>query len=293
MTFSIAARDGDAWGVAVASKFLAVGSVVPRVVPGVCAVATQAMARVAYLDELEAGLRAGDATSAALAAATAADPGREDRQVGVVGPDGAATFTGSGCMTWAGGEAEGDGRTAFAVQGNILTGPEVVEAMVTAWRAQADLPLETRLMAVLLAGDAAGGDSRGRQSAALLVRAPGAGYDASGVVADLRVDDHPDATTRARPPARPLDAVLRDGAGRAAADRRAARRGRLPSGHARSPGRGRDRARGVDGRGQPREPARPRRHRRPRPRRPARRRAGLRPPADPSLTELFATLTDS
>ncbi|WP_030529164.1 DUF1028 domain-containing protein [Phycicoccus jejuensis] len=195
MTFSIAARDGDAWGVAVASKFLAVGSVVPRVVPGVCAVATQAMARVAYLDELEAGLRAGDATSAVLAAATAADPGREDRQVGVVGPDGAATFTGSGCMTWAGGEAEGDGRTAFAVQGNILTGPEVVEAMVTAWRAQADLPLETRLMAVLLAGDAAGGDSRGRQSAALLVRAPGAGYDASGVVADLRVDDHPDATT--------------------------------------------------------------------------------------------------
>ncbi len=193
MTFSVAARDGDAWGVAVASKFLAVGSVVPRVVPGVAAVATQAMARVAYLDELEAALAAGEPADAALARATAADPGRSERQVGVVGPTGAATFTGPGCLAWAGGASGSDGTSAWAVQGNILVGPEVVEAMLAAWWAHAGAPLDGRLLAVLLAGDAAGGDARGRQSAALLVRSPGAGYDASGVLADLRVDDHPEA----------------------------------------------------------------------------------------------------
>ncbi|MBM6399679.1 DUF1028 domain-containing protein [Phycicoccus sonneratiae] len=193
MTFSIAARDGDAWGVAVASKFLAVGSVVPRVVPGVAAIATQAMARVAYLDELEAALAAGADARSALADATAADAGREDRQVGVVGASGSATFTGSTCLHWAGGVSSSDATSAWAIQGNILTGPEVVEAMESAWHVQAGAPLDVRLLAVLLAGDAAGGDARGRQSAALLVRAPGAGYDAGGVVADLRVDDHPDA----------------------------------------------------------------------------------------------------
>ncbi|HMM94794.1 DUF1028 domain-containing protein [Phycicoccus sp.] len=195
MTFSIAAHDGEAWGVAVASRFLAVGSVVPRVVPGRCALATQAMARVAYLDEVEDGLLEGLTAAAALERATAGDAGREDRQVGVVGADGAATFTGSGCMHWAGGEAAGDSQTAFAVQGNILTGPEVVEAMVSAWHAHRGHALDARLLAVLLAGDAAGGDARGRQSAALLVKAPGAGYDGCGVVADLRVDDHPEAPT--------------------------------------------------------------------------------------------------
>lgn len=193
MTFSIAARDGDAWGVAVASKFLAVGSVVPRVVPGVAAIATQAMARVAYLDELEAALAAGADAATALEQATGGDAGREDRQVGVVGPAGAATFTGRTCLHWAGGVSGGDAESAYAVQGNILTGPEVVEAMESAWHARAGAPLDSRLLAVLLAGDAAGGDARGRQSAALLVRAPGAGYDAGGVLADLRVDDHPDA----------------------------------------------------------------------------------------------------
>jgi len=177
----------------VASKFLAVGSVVPRVVTGVAAIATQAMARVAYLDELEDALRSGTDAAAALERATAADDGRADRQVGVVGPTGAATVTGSTCLHWAGGVSGGDDTSAYAIQGNILTGPEVVEAMESAWRAQAGAPLDTRLLAVLLAGDAAGGDSRGRQSAALLVRAPGAGYDGCGVLADLRVDDHPDA----------------------------------------------------------------------------------------------------
>lgn len=193
MTFSIAARDADAWGVAVASKFLAVGGVVPRVVLGRGAVATQAMARVAYLDELEAALRAGTPTPEALAAALAGDEGREHRQVGVVGPDGPASHTGAECLHWAGGRTGAEGSSAYAIQGNILVGPQVVEAMEAAWHEHAGAPLDERLVAVLLAGDAAGGDARGRQSAALLVRRPGAGYDGSGVLADLRVDDHPDA----------------------------------------------------------------------------------------------------
>ncbi|NHA68317.1 DUF1028 domain-containing protein [Phycicoccus flavus] len=193
MTFSIAARDGDAWGVAVASKFLAVGSVVPRVVPGTAAVASQAMARVAYLDELERALSDGHPVAAALADAVAADPGGDHRQVGVVGRDGAASYTGPSCLHWAGGRSGSDDTGSWAIQGNILTGPEVVEAMEDAWRAAAGQRLDDRLLAVLLAGDEAGGDARGRQSAALLVRCPGAGYDGGGVLADLRVDDHPDA----------------------------------------------------------------------------------------------------
>ena len=193
MTFSIAARDGDAWGVAVASKFLAVGSVVPAVRTGVGAVATQAMARVAYLEEVLGALASGAGAAAALEDAVAADTGHAERQVGVVGPDGAATYTGSGCLPWAGGVSGGDATSAYAIQGNILTGPAVVADMERAWHEGAGRRLDDRLVGVLLAGDAAGGDSRGRQSAALLVRAPGAGYDGSGVLADLRVDDHPDA----------------------------------------------------------------------------------------------------
>ena len=131
--------------------------------------------------------------SAALDAAVAGDDGRALRQVGAVGPSGAATFTGEGCFAWAGGVAAGDDRTAYAIQGNILTGPEVVAAMEQAWLDGAGRRLDDRLVAVILAGDAAGGDSRGRQSAALLAHSPGAGYDGSGVLADLRVDDHPDA----------------------------------------------------------------------------------------------------
>lgn len=195
MTFSIAAHDGDAWGVAVASKFVAVGSVVPAVRLGVGAVATQSLARWAYRAEVLDALEAGAEVGAALAAATAADDGRALRQVGAVGPTGAATFTGDECFPWAGGRAAGDATTAWAVQGNILTGPEVVDAMEEAFFATAGRPLDERLLAALLAGDAAGGDSRGRQSAALLVLSPGAGYDACGVLADLRVDDHPDAPT--------------------------------------------------------------------------------------------------
>ncbi len=195
MTFSIVARDGDAWGVAVASKFLAVGSIVPEIRPGVGAVATQAMARYAYRAELLAALAAGVSATQALTDAVAADSGRDDRQVGVVGADGAATHTGSGCMPWAGGRSGGDEHSAYAVQGNILAGPDVVEEMERAWLGSAGRPLDHRLLAALLAGDAAGGDSRGRQSAALVAHEPRAGYDHSGVLADLRVDDHPEAPT--------------------------------------------------------------------------------------------------
>ena len=98
-------------------------------------------------------------------------------------------------MDWAGGVARGDGDEAYAIQGNILTGREVVEAMERAFLATAGQSLDRRLLAALLAGDAAGGDSRGRQSAAIVVHQPGTGYDGSGILADLRVDDHPNAPT--------------------------------------------------------------------------------------------------
>lgn len=195
MTFSIVARQGDSYGVAVASKFLAVGAVVPGVRIGVGAVATQSYARVAYLDELLARLELGQDAEPALEAATALDEGRETRQLGVVGRRSAATFTGQECNAWAGGVARDEGDTAYAIQGNILTGPEVVDAMERAWHESAGRPLARRLLAALVAGDDAGGDSRGRQSAAMYAVEPGSGYDASGVLADLRVDDHADPVT--------------------------------------------------------------------------------------------------
>lgn len=195
MTFSIVARQGPAYGVAVASKFLAVGAVVPAAHLGVGAVATQASARVAYLDELVERLRAGDGAAEAVAIATEADDGSAERQLGLVGAASAATFTGDECLPWAGGVARDDGESAYAIQGNILVGPEVVEAMEAAWTGSPHLPLARRLLAALVAGDTAGGDSRGRQSAAIYAVEPGSGYDSCGVLADLRVDDHADPVT--------------------------------------------------------------------------------------------------
>jgi uncharacterized Ntn-hydrolase superfamily protein len=191
MTFSIVARsaDGQSWGVAVASKFLAVGSAVPAAVAGVGAIATQADANVAYKGQALSHMDEGATAAVALQRLLEEDPGREHRQVGIVDVDGgAATHTGHECFDWAGG-ATGDG---FAIQGNILTGPEVVEAMKAAWDATADEPdLARRLLAALAAGDEAGGDKRGRQSAALLVVRDGAGYGGHDDIAvDLRVDDH-------------------------------------------------------------------------------------------------------
>jgi uncharacterized Ntn-hydrolase superfamily protein len=190
MTFSIVGRSDDgAFGVAVASRFLAVGAVVPAAEIGVGAIATQSYANVAYRPQGVAMLRSGVAAADVVAGLTAADPLRATRQLGVVGPDGdGATFTGDDCDDWAGGVV-GDG---YAIQGNILTGPEVVDAMREAWLGNETLPLARRLLAALLAGDAAGGDKRGRQSAAIYVMSKGNGYGGSDLQYDLRVDDHPE-----------------------------------------------------------------------------------------------------
>lgn len=195
MTFSIVARSAGPdpetaeWGVAVASKFLAVGSAVPAAVAQVGAIATQADANVAYkglaLSHLDDGATAGVALERLLEE----DEGRDHRQVGIVDVEGgAATHTGSACLDWAGG-VTGEG---YAIQGNILTGPEVVQAMEAAFLASDEsAPLAHRLVAALAAGDEAGGDSRGRQSAAVLVVREGAGYGGNDDIAcDLRVDDH-------------------------------------------------------------------------------------------------------
>jgi uncharacterized Ntn-hydrolase superfamily protein len=190
-TFSIAAADPDRGevGVAVASRFLAVGSVVPWVRAGVGAVATQAMANVAYGVRGLGLLGQGIDPAEAVEELTAADEGRDLRQVGVVRADGAAaTFTGPACLPWAGGRT-GPG---YACQGNILVGPEVVEAMAAAFEAGSGA-LSRRLLAALAAGEAAGGDRRGRQSAALYVAREGGGYlGGNDRMVDLRVDDHPE-----------------------------------------------------------------------------------------------------
>ena len=190
-TFSIIAFDPetDSLGVAVQSKFLAVGSVVPWARAGVGAVATQAMANYNYgprgLDLMSEGMSAEETVEAL----TGADEGRDHRQLGVVDARGlAATFTGSGCFDWAGG-VTGE---HYAAQGNILVGRETVGAMAGTYE-EAEGDLAARLLAALDAGQEAGGDSRGRQSAALLVVREGGGYGGDNDrVIDLRVDDHPD-----------------------------------------------------------------------------------------------------
>ena len=192
MTFSIVAADpepGD-WGIAVASKFPCVGAVVPWARAGVGAVATQSWANTAFGPEGLALMGRGAAAEEALHLLVEADDGREDRQVGLVDPAGrAATFTGSKCMDWAGG-VTGPG---FAAQGNILASEQVVAELARAF-AESEGDLCDRLLVALLAGDAAGGDRRGRQSAALLVVREGGGYEGrNDRYVDLRVDDHPEA----------------------------------------------------------------------------------------------------
>jgi uncharacterized Ntn-hydrolase superfamily protein len=194
MTFSIVATDGTAWGVAVASKFLAVGSAVPAAAAGVGAIATQSWANLAYRPDGLALLRDGHPAEETLRRLTEADENRAERQAGIVDRDGgSATYTGTGCHPWAGG-VTGQG---YAIQGNILVGPEVVEAMRRSWlETSADAPLATRILAALRAGDEAGGDRRGRQSAAVLVVRHEAGYGGgSDVFVDLRVDDHSQPVT--------------------------------------------------------------------------------------------------
>lgn len=191
-TYSICACDLDAgqWGVATQSKFLAVGSVVPWAVPHVGAIATQSYANPRYgPDGLEL-LRGGATAEEVVAQLTAADPDAALRQLGVVDrAGGSATFTGEGCHAWAGG-ITGPG---YAVQGNILVSEETVAAMRAAFESSAGRPLTERLLACLVAAEAAGGDRRGRQSSALLVVESDGGYGGlCDTLVDLRVDDHAD-----------------------------------------------------------------------------------------------------
>ena len=191
MTFSLVARspDGGSWGVAVASRFLAVGAAVPAASYGVGALATQAYANLAYRPDGLRLLADGRSAQEVVDALTAADPHREQRQIGVVDrAGGAATFTGSGCSAWAGGRTG----TGWAAQGNILAGPAVVDALADSYQVTAG-PLAVRLVTALLAADRAGGDRRGRQSASVLVVSEAGGYGGgSDVLVDLRVDDAPD-----------------------------------------------------------------------------------------------------
>jgi uncharacterized Ntn-hydrolase superfamily protein len=189
-TYSIAACDLEAkqWGVAVQSKFLAVGSVVPWAEPEVGAIATQAYANPSYGPNGLALLREGLSASDVVERLTAADGGRDERQVGVVDARGdSASWTGPECNDWAG-HRTGHG---YAAQGNILVGEETVAALATTFEANAQLPLVQRLIECLAAAQAAGGDRRGQQSASLLVVQRNGGYAAlSDVLVDLRVDDH-------------------------------------------------------------------------------------------------------
>ena len=188
-TYSIVAVDLEAgqWGVAVQSKFLAVGSVVPWAEPHVGAVATQAYANPRYGPEGLALLREGHSAHEVVDRLTQADEGRDHRQLGVVDAKGsAATYTGKECMDWAGGRV-GEG---YAAQGNILVSAETVDALAETFE-ESTGPLAERLIDCLAAAQAAGGDSRGQQSSALLIVEKDGGYaQMSDVVVELRVEDH-------------------------------------------------------------------------------------------------------
>jgi uncharacterized Ntn-hydrolase superfamily protein len=189
-TYSIVACDLEAgqWGVAVQSKFLAVGSVVPWAEPNVGAIATQSYANPRYGPDGLALLRAGRSAEETVAELTSADEGRAERQVGIVDGSGrAATFTGEGCHDWAGGRTG----AGYAAQGNILVSAETVDALAVTFESNGHLELAERLIECLAAAQAAGGDSRGQQSASLLVVQKDGGYaKLSDTLVDLRVDDH-------------------------------------------------------------------------------------------------------
>jgi uncharacterized Ntn-hydrolase superfamily protein len=196
-TFSIVAADlatGDL-GIAVASKFLACGAVVPWASAGAGAVATQSFANTAYGPDGIRMMRNGLSAGEALARLVADDAGRDLRQVGLVDArGGAAAHTGTGCHAWAG-HRVGEG---FACQGNILVGQGTVDAMAATFQATAG-DLAHRLMGALAAGEGAGGDRRGRQASALYVVRPNGGYGGmNDVLVDLRVDDHADPVKELR-----------------------------------------------------------------------------------------------
>jgi uncharacterized Ntn-hydrolase superfamily protein len=192
MTYSIVAANAELtqFGVAVASKFLAAGAVAPAARAGVGALATQSWANTGYKASGLAMLNGGATAQETVKALTSGDEQREKRQLGVVDArGGSATYTGAECSDWAGGVC-GSG---YAIQGNILAGSRVVALMEEAWLgSDPKEPLARRLLAALTAGDAAGGDSRGRQCASIYVVGDEGTYGGDDVVVDLRVDDHPD-----------------------------------------------------------------------------------------------------
>ena len=189
-TFSIVARDPSTGelGVAVQSKFIAVGSVVPYAEAGVGAIASQALGNTRYGPVGLRLLRDGKTAGETVRLMTQADPVRERRQLGIITPDGNASIhTGRKCLAWAGGQTG----PHYAVQGNLLTGPQVTQAMARAFE-DANGTLAERMIESLRAGQKAGGDKRGRQSAALLIVREGWGYARlNDRFRDLRVDDHP------------------------------------------------------------------------------------------------------
>jgi uncharacterized Ntn-hydrolase superfamily protein len=191
-TFSIVAADpktGEV-GVAVASRFFAVGTVVPHARAGVGAVATQSYANTTFGPHGLSLLSHGNPPKKVLEVLLGNDKDRNKRQVGLVSASGtAATYTGTKCNAWAGGRSGPN----YAVQGNILTGEEVVVAMEKSFLSSTGRPLGERLYAAIEAGHTAGGDSRGKQSAALLVCRKGGGYGGfTDRAIDIRVDDHPE-----------------------------------------------------------------------------------------------------
>jgi uncharacterized Ntn-hydrolase superfamily protein len=188
-TYSIAACDLEAgqWGVATQSKFLAVGSVVPWAEPRVGAIATQAYANPRYGSEGLVLLREGLTAEQVVDRLTSADEGRDHRQLGVVDSEGrSASFTGEECLDWAGGRTG----PCYAAQGNILVSAATVDAIADTFEGSSGA-LADRLLDCLDAAQAAGGDRRGQQSAAILVVEKDGGYaKLSDVVVELRVEDH-------------------------------------------------------------------------------------------------------
>ena len=186
MTWSIIARDAvtGEFGIAVATRFFAVGALVPHIAAGIGAVATQALVNPYYgIDGLKL-LRAGRAPGDVLENLIAADAGHDSRQVHIIDASGRiAAYTGSECVDWCG-HIKGDG---FSIAGNMLAGPTVLGNTAKAYVANENLPFAQRLIVAMRAGEAAGGDKRGKQSAALLIHG-----DEEWPALDLRVDDHAD-----------------------------------------------------------------------------------------------------
>jgi uncharacterized Ntn-hydrolase superfamily protein len=197
-TFSVVACDAarGEWGVAVASRFLAVGALSAWAEPEVGAIATQSWIRASYGPDGLGLLARGVSAAEALERLLAQDDGREQRQVGIVDGQGrTASYTGAACLDWAGDRAG----AAYAAQGNMLVSEDTLAALAEAFEAGPGSPLAERLLAALAAAQDAGGDRRGQQAAALRVVRRGGGYLGADIVADLRVDDH----------ARPIEELAR------------------------------------------------------------------------------------